>query len=103
MLGSQYWSNTTPSRVTAKVTGYYRIKGEFTTTSAGSSDSYTFTLKKNAANTIETTTVGPNSTISLDEIYVLETDDYLEMYVENSDNTGSVANSAYIEISRKGV
>jgi len=103
VLGSEYWSNGTASRLTIKVDGYYRVNGLFTTTSAGSSDSYTFSLKKNATTTLETATLGPNSTVSLDEIYSLAENDYLEMYVQNSDNTGSVSNTAYIEISRKGV
>ena len=103
VLGSQYWANTNPSRVTAKVTGYYRIKALLTTSSAGSADSYTFELKKNSANTVETATLGPSATLSLDETYTLETDDYLEIYVDNSDNTGSIANTAYIEITRLGV
>ena len=103
VLGSEYWASGTASRLTAKVTGYYRIKGVFETSSAGSADSYTFSLKKNGTTTLETGTLGPNSTISIDEIYTLTSNDYLEMYVQNSDNTGSVANTAYIEITRKGV
>jgi len=103
VLGTLYWTAVNDTRITVKVDGYYRVKASLTTSDAGSNDSYSISLQKNASANLEQTTIGPSATLLLDEIYNLTTDDYLEIYVDNSDSTGSLANTAYIEITRLGV
>jgi len=103
VLGAQYWSSGAASKFTVKVTGYYRIKSEITTSDAGASDSYTVALNKNDTTDLETTTIGPNTTLLLDEIYNLSADDFVEINISNSGNIGSVGNTAYLEITRLGV
>jgi hypothetical protein len=103
VLGATYWSAVNDTRLTVKVDGYYRVKTLLTTSDAGSANSYDITLKKNANTNLESTSIGPSATLLLDEIYNLTTDDYLEIYVDNNDSTGSLANTAYIEITRLGV
>jgi len=103
VLGTLYWASGTAPRMTVKVAGYYRVKAELTTSNAGAADSYTIALEKNGTTDLETTTIGPSSTLLLDEIYNLAADDYLVINVENSGAVGSIANTGYLEITRLGV
>jgi len=103
VLGSTYYAAGTPSRLTAKVTGYYQIKILAETNTQGSEGSYTVTLKKNGATDLESTTIGPQDTLYLDKIYSLTANDYLEVYISNSGSTGQIKDTAYLEIVRLGV
>lgn len=101
--GATYWTVSDPSKLTVKMTGYYRIKTTLDTGSAGSEGSYTVALKKNNSNTITSSTLGPNQNASIDETYNLTANDYIEIIVSNSGNLGTILPSSYLEIVRQGV
>ena len=44
-----------------------------------------------------------NDFIELDELFYLLADDYLELMVSNSDNTGAILSTSYVELVREGV
>lgn len=102
-LGNTYWTVSTPSRLTVKQTGYFRVKILVETGGAGTDNSYTVALKKNNVTTVATVTLGPNNTASIDEIYNLTADDYLEIFVSNSEAVGTILTSSTFEITRSGI
>ena len=53
--------------------------------------------------TLTSITMSANDFIELDEIYQFNTDDYIELVISNSDNTGSILATSYLEIVREGV
>lgn len=101
--GATYWTVSDASKVTVKMTGYYRIKTTINTGSAGSENSYTILLKKNNSNNITTATLGPNQIASIDEIYNFTANDYIQIVASNAGNVGTVLSSSYLEIFRQGV
>jgi hypothetical protein len=103
VLGTNYWAAGTPTRITVKVTGYYRTYSFIATNSQGSDSSYTIILKKNGSTNLETATLNASNEAQLDEIYYLTANDYLELFVDNSDNTGQILDTAYLEVVRLGV
>ena len=102
--GNVYWSTDNPTRFTISTTGYYNIKAFFLTNIDGSSDSYGVKIKKNGATDLETITLGANESAGLDEVYQFSSNDYIETYIENTENLGSIkATSTFFEIIRLGV
>lgn len=102
--GDPYWSNSSPTRLTIGTTGYYRLKGYFLAGANGAADSYTVTIRKNGATTVETTTLGALENIDLDETYQFNAADYLEVMVSNSGNVGTIdASQTFFAITRLGV
>lgn len=102
-LGNTYWNVGTPSRLTVKQTGYFRVKILIATGSAGADNSYTIALRKNNVTTISTALLGPASTAAIDETYQLTADDYLEIFISNSGSVGTVLASSTFEITRSGI
>lgn len=103
-LGNVYWNISEPTRITIKVTGYYQIKSFITTSSLGASNSYTITLRKNnATNIVSSVLLGPNDNANIDEIFSLNANDYVELFVSNSGSVGSILSSVYVELIRLGV
>lgn len=103
VLGNTYWTNSTPTRLTVKQTGYFEIKTMVYTGSAGTDNSYLINFKKNGTTTLTSSTVSPNETVSLNEIFVLNKDDYVEIYNSNSGGIGTILETSYLEITRLGV
>tara|TARA_B100001250_G_C19769948_1_gene776633 strand:- start:273 stop:1247 length:975 start_codon:yes stop_codon:yes gene_type:complete len=106
VLGDLYWYNTTPNRLSIRAAGYYKIRSFVESSSAGSGDSYTILLRRTRSATpvtLTSITMSANDFIELDEIYQFNTDDYIELVISNSDNTGSILATSYLEIVREGV
>lgn len=103
VLGSNYWSVSNASRLTVGVNGFFRIKSFVATGTAGSTDSYTVAIKKNAATTLATINMSANETLEFDEIYELADNDYIELIASNSGSVGTLLASTYLEIVRLGV
>lgn len=103
VLGDLYWYQSVPGRVTVRATGYYKVRCFVQSGTAGSTDSYTVTLRKNGTTAVDSITMDANDTLDLDIILYLQEDDYLELMVSNSDNTGSVLDNTYLELVREGV
>lgn len=103
-LGNVYWAIAQPTRITVKVTGYYQIKSFLTTSADGSPNSYVLTLKKNSTtNIVNSVNLGPNDNANIDEIFYFSGNDYIELFVSNTNSIGSVLPSVYLELVRVGV
>lgn len=102
-LGNTYWTVASPTRLTVKQTGYFRVKILIATGTAGTANSYTVALKKNTSTTVSSVTLGPNDSASIDETYSLTADDYIEIFVSNSGSVGTILNTATFEITRLGI
>lgn len=103
VLGNEYWSNSQTTRITVGVTGFFRIRTFLETNSVGALDSYTITLRKNGTTTLETINMSANDFVLLNDILQLTANDYLEVMVSNSGNTGALTTESYIELNRLGV
>lgn len=102
--GNVYWSADDPTKFTISTTGYYNIKAFFLTNIDGSSDSYGVKIKKNGTTDLEAITLGANESAALNEVYPLNSNDYIQIYIENTENLGSIkATSTFFEIIRLGV
>lgn len=103
-LGNVYWTAGAPTRITIKTTGYYQIKSFLTTGSAGTSDSYVITLKKNnTTNIVSSTNLGPNDNANIDQLFSFAANDYIELFVSNTGSVGTILSSVYLEFIRVGV
>ena len=91
-----------PGRLIIPRTGYYRINVLLNTGAQGNGASYTFTVKQNASTILTTDTAGPNQGIHYDEIHLLFSGDYIEIYGEESSAVGTVLTTSYFEIERVG-
>lgn len=98
--GATYWVAGAPSRFTFAINGFYRFKGFIAVSNPGT---YTFTLKKNGSTNLATITIYAFETTQLDELYQLESGDYIELFVNDSDSTGSLSTNTYLEMIRIGV
>jgi len=103
VLGDLYWFNSVPTRITVRSDGYYKIRCFVKAGTSGSSNSYTATIRKNGSTSLTTVNLSPNDFVDLDEIYSLVEDDYLELMISNSDNTGNILPTTYLELVREGV
>jgi hypothetical protein len=103
-FGNLYWTITQPSRITIKVTGYYQIKSFITTSSDGAANSYAITLRKNnTTNIVSSVLLGPNDNANIDEIFLFNANDYIELFVSNTGSIGSILSPVYLELIRVGV
>lgn len=103
-LGNVYWTISQPTRITVKVTGYYQVKSFITTGTNSATNSYTVTLKKNnTTNVVSSATLGPNDNANIDEIFLFNANDYIELFASNSGSVGTILSSVYLELIRLGV
>lgn len=102
ILGNVYWENTTPSTITIKTNGYYRVKGEFYAGTAGSENSYLVDLKIDST-TLHSASFSANEIVNIDETIQLATNSTIQTLVSNSDSTGDILNTSYIQVIREGV
>lgn len=100
-LALTYWNSLVPARLTVLTSGFYQI-ATFMQTEAGVGGSYTITLKKNGTN-LSTATVGSNDVLTLDQIYQLAANDYIEMFVSDTLSSGQITTDSYLEIQRLGI
>lgn len=102
--GALYWDNLDSTKFTVAITGYYRLRVLIETGIDGSTDSYVIAVKKNGTETIDTVTLSANDQAELDAIYQISTTDYLELYVENTENVGTILfDNTFFELIRLGV
>lgn len=99
-LAETYWSALVPTRITIKNNGYYQINTYLESGSVGGT--YTVTLKKNGTN-ITTGALNPNDSAALNQIYQLNTNDYLELFANDTLGSGIITTEAYLEVIRIGV
>lgn len=106
VLGDLYWYNTVANRLSIRTSGYFKCRCYVETSSAGSQDSYTIALRKTTGatpTTLTTINMSANDFVELDEVFYLVEDDYLELMISNSDNTGAIISTSYLELVREGV
>jgi hypothetical protein len=103
--GNLYWSNSNATRFTIATTAYYNLKGFFLTGVNGTENSYTITIKKNGSTDLETILLGANASAALNETYLFNSTDYLEIYVSNSAGGATLIESieTFFELIRLGV
>jgi hypothetical protein len=100
-LALTYWNAGTPSRLTIKTPGYYQVNSFLQTAAVGGT--YTLTLKKNGITNISTTTLAPNDTATINQIYELNENDYIEVFASDTTSSGNITTESYLEIIRIGV
>lgn len=99
--GNTYWESVTnPSRITVKATAYYRLRASLVTNSTGGN--YTVTLKKNGSTTLITGILTESSTVTIDEVFEFTANDYLEIFVNDTDSSGSIDSESFFELIRLG-
>lgn len=103
VLGSLYWDNLDPTKLSIKVTGYYRIKCFVETTNEGSLNSYTIDLKKNNSTSVGSINMGASDFVVFNELIELTANDFIELFASNSNNLGGITPETYIELSRVGI
>jgi hypothetical protein len=102
--GSLYWDELEDTKFTIGTTAYYRLRSFIETGPDGSTDSYVITIKKNGTDIVETVSLSANDNVELDAVYQFTATDYLEVYVENTGNVGTLLfDETYFEIIRLGV
>lgn len=99
-LAETYWNLADPTKLTIKSNGYYTINVYLETGAVGGT--YTVTLKKNGT-TISTSTIGPNDTAMLNQIYQLNLNDYIEVFASDTSGSGNITTESYLEVIRMGV
>lgn len=101
VLGNNYWSSSSnPSRITIKTSAYYRVRSLI---KAGSSGTYTVTIKKNNVTTLASATLNANEVAQTDEVYNFQANDYIQIIANNATSTGSLTTDTYLEVVRIGV
>lgn len=101
--GDLFWFSSDADRVTVRTSGFYKIRSFVQSGADGSSNSYTITLRKNGATAVDTISMSANDFVDLDVILELAEDDFLELLISNSDNTGTILSNTYLELVREGV
>lgn len=91
-----------PTKLTVTNTAYYRINVLLVTGTQGNGASYTFILKQNGNIIMTTDSAGPNQSIHYDEIHLLHSGDYIEIYASESGSSGTISTKSYFEIDRVG-
>jgi hypothetical protein len=102
--GALYWDELDDTKFTISTTAYYRLRAFIETGTDGSTDSYIITIKKNGTDIVETISLGANDNVELDTVYQFSAMDYLEIYVENTENVGTITfDNTFFEVTRLGV
>jgi hypothetical protein len=97
-----YDSINYPSRLIVQRTAYYRINVLLLTGTQGNGASYTFSIKVNGSTVLTTDTAGPNQGIHFDEIILLHSNDYVEIFASEQDAVGTILTTSYFELERVG-
>lgn len=96
-----YFTLSSPTRLTAAFTGFYRIAMLINTGTQGNGASYTFSIFKNGS-ALNTTTAGPNQSVEYDETVLLNAGDYIELKGSESANVGTILITSFLELQRLG-
>lgn len=99
-LGNTYWSSGQASKIVVGITGFFRLKGNI---QVGSENDCTVTIKKNGTTNITTANVAPNGFAEVDDTHQLSENDYLELYLSDSNSTGTLTSNTYLELVRVGI
>lgn len=98
--GNIYWSSGAASRLTIYTAGYYRLSCDL---AIGSAEGVTLILKKNGSTTIDTAIIPPSGGARIDDTILLDVNDYIELYANDTTSIGSILADSYFEITRIGV
>lgn len=99
-IGSSYWNSGDASKLTIYTAGYYRLCCDL---AIGSSEGVTLILKKNGSTNIDTVSIPPSGGARIDETILLDVNDYIELYANDTNSTGTILADSYFEITRIGV
>lgn len=98
--GSLYWDSGAASRLTIYTAGYYRLCCDL---AIGGTEGVTLIFKKNGSTNIDTVSIPPSGGARIDETILLDVNDYIELYANDTTSTGSILADSYFEITRIGV
>jgi hypothetical protein len=98
---NNYFTSSTPTRVTIRQNGYYRINFTIFTNSNGSL--YITKIKKNGSTILSQVDLGPNQTANYDEIVQLDVNDYIEITSSENSAIGSLLSATTLEITQLGL
>jgi hypothetical protein len=98
----QFFTQNSPSHLTANRTGYYRINVLVQTGTEGTGASYTFSVRKNGTVNLTTETAGANQFVFYDDILLLTDGDYIELWASELSAVGTITTSCFLEIQRVG-
>lgn len=95
-------SINSPSKLLITSTGYYRINVLLITGTQGNGASYSFSVKINGTEILTNDTTGPNTGVHYDEIQLLHSGDYVEIWGSEDAGVGTLLTTSYFEIERVG-
>jgi hypothetical protein len=95
-------SISSPTKLLITSTGYYRINVLLITGNQGNGASYTFSVKVNGTTDLTNDTTGPNTGVHYDEIHLLHSGDYVEIWGSEDAGVGTLQTNSYFEIERIG-
>lgn len=96
-----YWNSGAANRVTILQPGYYNINLVLFAASSGSG--YTVDVKLNGSSTITSTVFNANQATEYDEVLQLNAGDYIEVYASDTDGSGALTDSSYMEVTQMGL
>lgn len=100
--GNVYWSSNNKPNLTIYTSAYYRVKGTLESNNLGASNSYTLTLRA-AGSTLDTTTIGANERLDIDETYYFTSGSIIDVQASNSAAVGALTTGSFLQLIRQGV
>lgn len=98
-----YFDPGSPTKFTIRENGYYRLLAFIQSSADGIGSQYDIRVRKNGTTDLSATNIGPNQTAVYDEIVLLTTGDYVEVYGSETGAVGDISTDSYFEISRAGL
>jgi hypothetical protein len=96
------FDSNTPTRITIKRNGFYRVNMVILTNEEGYGQSYTVNLKKTGTINLLNDRMAANQGATFDEIVELDAGDYLELYASEDGDVGGFLAGTFIEVSLAG-
>lgn len=97
-----YWSVNNRQNLTIYTTGYYRVKGTLESNNLGSDNSYLLTLRA-AGSTLDSSTIGANERLDIDETYYFTSGSIIDVQASNNGATGALTTGSFLQLIRQGV
>lgn len=97
-----YWSSNVKPNLTIYTSAYYRVKGTLESNNLGATNSYTLTLRA-AGSTIDTTTIGANERLDIDETFYFTSGSIIDIQASNSGAVGALTTGSFLQLIRQGV
>lgn len=100
--GNVYWSSNNKPNLTIYTSAYYRVKGTLESNNLGATNSYTLTLRA-AGSTLDTTTIGANERLDIDETYYFTSGSIIDVQASNGAAIGALTTGSFLQLIRQGI